>query len=103
MLLYLLLCLTSVLAGCGILTVLGVEVDRCNTLLLAPVITICSLVIFMGGLVAGGFSINEISPAAYLLCTGAAVLGAIRHGKTVLASWRGLLILAGLPLLILLP
>lgn len=103
MVLYLLLCLISVLAGCGILTLIGVDVDRRNTLFLAPVITLSSLTIFMGGLVAGGFTVGEITPAAYVLCLGVAVLGAFRQGKTVLAGWRALLILAGLPLLILLP
>jgi hypothetical protein len=103
MILYLLLCLVSVLAGCGILTLIGLDVDRRNSLFLAPVLSLSAVAIFMGGLVAGGFSVGEITPAAYILCFGAAVLGAIRHGKTVLASWRALLIIAVLPVLILLP
>jgi hypothetical protein len=103
MVLYLLLCLVSVFAGCGILRLFGVEVDRGSTLALTPVITLSTLVIFMGGLVAGGFTVGQITPFAYALCVGAAVLGAIRHGKIVLMSWRAFLILAGLPLLILMP
>jgi hypothetical protein len=103
MVLYLLLCLVSVFAGAGILTLIGLEVDRSSTLALTPVVTLCSLVIFMGGLVAGGFTVGQITPWAYALCLGAAILGAIRHGKIVLSSWRALLMLAGLPLLILMP
>lgn len=103
MVLYLVLCLISVLAGCGILTLIGVDVDLDTNLFLAPVITLCSLAILMGGLVAGGFSIGEITPAIFALCLAAAAFGAVRHGKTVLASWRSLLILGALPLLILLP
>jgi hypothetical protein len=103
MVLYLLLCLVSVFAGCGILGLIGVEVDRRSTLALTPVITLCFITVFMGGLVAGGFTVGEITPFAYTLCLGTAILGAFKHGRVVLMSWRALLILAGLPLLILLP
>jgi hypothetical protein len=103
MVLYLLLCLASVFAGCGVLTLMGVEVERGSTLALTPVVTLSSLVIFMGGLVAGGFTVGQITPFAYTLCLGAAILGAIRHGKIVLLNWRALLVLVGLPLLILMP
>jgi hypothetical protein len=103
MVLYLLLCLVSVLAGCGILSLVGVNVDRRSTFFLTPLATLCSLAILMGGLVAGGFTIGEVTPALYTLCLGAALVGAVRHGKIVLAGWRDLLILAALPMLILLP
>ena len=103
MVLYSLICLVSVLAGCGILSVIGVGVDRRHTLFLAPILTLCFFAIVLGALVAGGFTVGEVTPTAYALCFGAAILGIVRHGKTVMASWRSLLILAGLPLLILLP
>ena len=103
MVLYLILCLTSVLAGCGILGLLGIDVDRRHTLFLAPVVSLCCVALIMGSFVAGGFTVGEITPAAYALCIGAAILGVVRQGKTVLAGWRSLLVLAGLPLLILLP
>src|SRR5947209_8010038 len=103
MILYLFLCGLSVLAGCGLLGLIGIEVDRRNTVFLAPVITLCFCGLMLGGLVAGGFTVGSITPIAYAMCLGAAILGGIRHGKTILTCWRPLLVLAGLPVFIFLP
>lgn len=103
MVLYLLVCLTSVLAGCGILTLLGVVVDRSSTLALSPLVTLCSVTVLMGGLVAGGFTLAQMAPLIILLCLGAAAFGMVRHGNMIRRSWLSLSILMILPLLLLRP
>ena len=103
MILYLFICFISILAGCGILSLLRVDLDRRHTVLLAPIITLCSLSLTMGLFLSGGFSIRTATPFLYVLCAAAAVLGWLRYGQTVLANWRSILVLTALPLLILLP
>jgi hypothetical protein len=103
MILYFLICLISVLVGCGILSLLGIPIDADRNLFLAPALTLCLLSILMGGLVAGGYTVSEISPAMLLLCGVLAGLGVMRHRNALRKSWLALLLLAIVPMLILLP
>lgn len=75
MLLYLLLCVISILAGRGILRLTGIQMHSRLSLYLSPIITLTFLTVFLGWGVLFGYTIKQIWATGYLITCLFAVIG----------------------------
>ena len=98
MIFYLLLCAISILAGQGILRLIGIHIERRISLYLAPVITLIFWAIMLGIGVSFGFPVKYLSVIGWPLTIMMIFIGAMRQDYHFIRSeWPLLLVVVFLP------
>ena len=101
---YFLICATSILAGRGILKLIGVRVDPSVSIFLAPLITLTFWTILLGLGVSSGFTVKDLRLSFWILTTLLAVVGLWRDSYSFLRrDWPIILVVLIAPVFLMAP
>lgn len=99
LIIYLGLCVTSILAGRGLLRLTGLPVERRAALYLAPALTLVLWTLCLGVGVLGGGTVRQLWPIPWLLTVLMALSGVWPEDLHLIKNeWAGLLIVMFLPI-----
>ena len=101
---YFLICAVSILAGRGILHLLGVKVDPSCSIFLAPLITLTLWAILLGLSVSSGFTVRDVRLYFWILTILLAVVGLWRgRYRFIRQDWPIILVVILAPVVLMAP